>query len=618
MSLFSCFALHKPYFYKLLHLLTLFRICMIQGHSFHIPVMGLGFTIDSPVKVAHYGISSVVALANDSLIEQMREFYCRQFSLPYTPIPRKEPDYRSARIREYLNTLDIIVRNKIEEVRNSVHNHGAEFEKYIDLLPEMSEVKKSFNRLVHGKCDVNTIWQWAKEHLVPGNIDVNIMTKLDKENFHKGEKLPQEYNDAHAALRGFATSNLRSSIVLSAGLNPYLYSYMEQFPDFYPDSEGVLRKKIILKVSDYRSALIQGKMLAKKGLWVTEYRVESGLNCGGHAFATDGYLMGPVLEEFRVNRQTLSATLHDIYVKGLTDKGISLPEHPFPLLVTAQGGVGTAEEHQLLLEHFEVDSVGWGTPFLLVPEATSVDEDTLRLLADAREEDLYLSNVSPIGVPFNNVRNNTKDLEKEARILAGNPGSPCTLQHLKLFRDDAGNPICTASREYQQQKLAEADAALTDQDQLAKTRQNILDKVCLCVGLATSTKMAHGIDTKAEGTAVAVCPGPNLAWFDRVVSLSEMTNHIYGKGNIISRTDRPHMFINELRMYVDYLKHKMAEEPLNARAANQIRTFRDNLLKGIDYYHVLFDQVKERFNTGTQQIKSQLSGIQREVSGWEI
>ena len=41
---------------------------MIQGHTFHIPVMGLGYTIDSPVKVAPYGISSVVALANDSLI----------------------------------------------------------------------------------------------------------------------------------------------------------------------------------------------------------------------------------------------------------------------------------------------------------------------------------------------------------------------------------------------------------------------------------------------------------------------------------------------------------------------------------------------------------------------
>lgn len=50
-------------------------------------------------------------------------------------------------------------------------------------------------------------------------------------------------------------------------------------------------KKVVIKVSDYRSALIQGKYLAKKGIWVSEFRIESGLNCGGHAFATDGYLL---------------------------------------------------------------------------------------------------------------------------------------------------------------------------------------------------------------------------------------------------------------------------------------------------------------------------------------
>ena len=65
-----------------------------------------------------------------------------------------------------------------------------------------------------------------------------------------------------------------------------------QFEDFYPNADGDIKKKIVLKVSDYRSALIQGKYLAKKGLWVSEYRVESGLNCGGHAFATDGLFNG--------------------------------------------------------------------------------------------------------------------------------------------------------------------------------------------------------------------------------------------------------------------------------------------------------------------------------------
>jgi hypothetical protein len=50
------------------------------------------------------------------------------------------------------------------------------------------------------------------------------MTKLDKENFDKNVPLPIEFNDAHAAVRGFANSTVASSLVLSAGMNPRLYS----------------------------------------------------------------------------------------------------------------------------------------------------------------------------------------------------------------------------------------------------------------------------------------------------------------------------------------------------------------------------------------------------------
>ena len=64
------------------------------------------------------------------------------------------------------------------------------------------------------------------------------MTKVDKDNYKKDEKLSIEYNDAHAALRGFANSDLESSLVLSAGMNPRLYSYIEQFDDFFPDESS--------------------------------------------------------------------------------------------------------------------------------------------------------------------------------------------------------------------------------------------------------------------------------------------------------------------------------------------------------------------------------------------
>jgi hypothetical protein len=582
--------------------------------------MGLGFTIDTPVKLAHYGIDSAVALADDSLIEKMREFYCRKFNFPYRPITTRDFDYRCERIKEYLNVLDRIVKKKFEELKKSALEKGSELEKFIDLLPDMSDLRKSFQKLTSNQYDVKKVWKWVKENLSPGSIQVNIMTKIDKENFRGKEKLPLEFNDAHAALRGFATSNLQSAVVLSAGMNPHLYGYMEQFPDFYPDEQGVFRKKIILKVSDYRSALIQGKFLAKKGLWVSDYRVESGLNCGGHAFATDGHLMGPVLEEFRVNRQTLSETIFEIYSQALKEKNLKVPGLPPELRISAQGGVGTSEEHRLLLEYYGVDSVGWGTPFLLVPEATNVDKATLKLLAEATEEDLYLSNVSPLGVPFNNVRNNTKDIEKAERVKAGNPGSPCTKQFLKIYRDEGGNQICTASREYQKEKLAEAEATITDPDELKKAKQNILDKVCLCVGLGTTALILNDLSIGPGSKAVAVCPGPNIAWFNRTFSLKEMIGHIYGKYNIITRTDRPHMFINELKMYVDYFRNKTTENisGANPRILGQLKVFRENLLNGIDYYKSLFGNIKEKYNVKLEQLNQELDTITSDLKSIQL
>jgi hypothetical protein len=47
-------------------------------HSFHIPVMGIAFTIDSPFKVARYGITSAISIIEDNLIEVMRKYYYQQ------------------------------------------------------------------------------------------------------------------------------------------------------------------------------------------------------------------------------------------------------------------------------------------------------------------------------------------------------------------------------------------------------------------------------------------------------------------------------------------------------------------------------------------------------------
>src|ERR1041385_809056 len=256
-----------------------------------------------------------------------------------------------------------------------------------------------------------------------------------------------------AALRGFALSNLESSIVFSAGLNPRLYSYCESFPDFFPDKNGQLKKKIIIKVSDFRSAHVQGKFLAKKGLWVSEFRIESGLNCGGHGFATDGSLLGPVLEEFHLRKQELTEELAELCQQAFQQKKITgFAERP-SLRITVQGGIGTGNENKFLLDHYKVDSTGWGSPFLLVPEVTNVDEETLQQLASAKTEDYFLSEASPLGIPFNNFHKSSSEAQRQKRIEKGRPGSPCYKKFLAFNTEFTEKPICTASRQYQDLKI---------------------------------------------------------------------------------------------------------------------------------------------------------------------
>ncbi len=563
-------------------------------HKFHIPVMGLAFTIDTPLKVAQYGINSVVSIVDDDLIEKMRKIHSQKNDIDFVPVSTKEKDFRAKRITLYLNLLDELVKKNFIIFKENIINKELELEKYYEILPDHSELKQPLNHYSKGLINKNEIKFLLDEFMQPGSIDVNIMTKVDKTNFDKSGQLPIYYNDAHASLRGFAESNLNSSVILSAGMNPKLYSYFESFHDFFPDGNGYLKKKIILKVSDFRSAIIQGKFLAKKGLWVSEYRIESGLNCGGHAFATDGYLIGPILEEFKTNRSFLINTIHKIYTESLLKKNIAFNEEPPELRITAQGGVGTFEENNFLLDYYQLDSVGWGSPFLLVPEVTNVDKKTLELLCNAKEEDLYLSNTSPLGVPFNSLRGNTKDAEKEEKALQGKAGSACPKKFLISDIEFSEKPICTASVKYQSQKIEQVNASSISKIEKEKAYNKIIDKTCLCMGLALPALELNNGVSKVDGVGTAVCPGPNMAYFSSIVSLNEMVNHIYGRINIITHTTRPNMFMKELKLYLTYLEDKISSIDLPA-SVNQIKYFSafvTNISDGIEYYKQLFADAK--------------------------
>lgn len=581
-------------------------------HSFHIPVMGISFTIDTPIKVAMYGISSVVSLVDDVIIERMNEYYSNKFELPFQAINNKVEDFRAKRITNYLNTVDTIVKKKFENLKRSFEEKQGEFEKYMEMLPDFSKLKQNF--LKNFKTDQlkQDVVSWISENLVMGAIDVNIMTKLDKPNFKGKDQLNSEYNDAHAALRGFVNSNLSSSVILSAGMNPKLYSYIADFDSFYPDAEGNLEKKIILKVSDYRSAIIQGKFLAKKGIWVSEYRIESGLNCGGHAFASDGYLMGPILEEFKKNKQTLIKEVFETLKVALESKDRVVPNNFLDMRITYQGGVGTSQEHSYLLEKYNLDSVGWGSPFLLVPEASTVDRDTFKILQQAKEKDLYLSHVSPLGVRFNSVKGTSNDLIRNAKIAMGNPGSPCPKKFLALQNDEKGKPICKADRRYQAKRIAELNELNLSEEEYEKRFNQITVKTCLCEGLSNAAIALNGLKAKGVDQGVAICPGPNIAYYSKEISLKEMVGHIYGKVNVVDTENRPNVFLKELSMYIDYFLEKLEEmkESYTKKSEKYLNTFKNNLNDGITYYKRLFADSNNSFKEANSILLSKISDFQ--------
>ncbi|HNW73581.1 MAG TPA: hypothetical protein PKN44_08140 [Bacteroidales bacterium] len=586
----------------------------INPHSFHIPVLGIGYSIDTPVKVAHLGISSVISLLDDMLIEKLRAFYSKKFDLPFQAISKKIDDFRAKRITAYLNMVNKIAHDKFEELKTTCDQKSSEFSKYIDLLQDSSALKQKFEQFKQDWDNLD-LKDWIHENLSMGSIDVNIMTKVDKENYKDHVKLPAKYNDGHAALRGFVNSDLNSSVVLSAGMSPRLYNYLETFDDFYPDTNFTLKKKITLKVSDHRSALIQGKYLAKKGLWVSEYRIESGLNCGGHAFPTNGFLLGPVLEEINRNREDLIYQTFELLKVALKAKNRPCPENALEIKITAQGGVGTFEEHQFLTDQYQIDSVGWGTPFLLVPEVVNVDEQTLDLLCKAREEYLFISDISPLGVPFNNLKGNTKDKEKETYIHQNTPGNPCHKKYAALNNEFGEPTLCTASRKYQKLKIEELKASGLPDDEFQAEYRKIVNKSCICVGLGTSALLVNELDTSVEKKGVSICPGPNMAYFSEVMTLKEMVDHIYGKINIISRNDRPNMFIKELTIYIDYLRKKMNETslPWTKKQQEYFADFRDNLCNGIQYYKELFSQVKTTLFDKKKKLISDLEVCELEL-----
>ena len=556
-------------------------------HSFHIPVMGTGHSVDTPIRVAPFGISSVISLVDDLLLEKIRKYYAEKYGLPYHKIAKDDEDGRAKRISAYLNVVHEIVQKKMEEIKHQPFFENNNKKKYFELLPEDSMLKQKYSKLLKMKaCDErNDLEKDLTLNMKPGFIDVNIMVNVDRIRFNKnGDPLGKEFTDAKAGLRGYANSCLHSSIVFSAGFNRSLYSYISKFRDFYRDKMGRIKKRIILKVSDFRSALIQGKFLAKKGLEVYEFRIESGLNCGGHSFASNGILLPKLLKEFKEKRKSLVAEFKPLIQKYYKKMGWEYPEsamniHP---LITVQGGIGNHGEACRLKKDFGMDLTGWASPFLLVPEVTCVDDSTRELLRQARAENLYLSDVSPLNIPFNNVYGTGSELWTQKKAMEGRPGSPCPKKILVSNTEFTKKPICLASRKYQAIKLKEIANTGISTDEKERLQEKVVVKNCICDHLGNGALIALGIADE-QNAPQSICPGPNIEWFNKFYTLKEMVDHIYGRGSSLVSSKRPHMFAKEIEMYMDDFEKKVLSFSHTKKEIITMREYKKNLEEGLDF-----------------------------------
>ena len=557
--------------------------------EFHIPVMGTGFTLDSALRVARFGLSTVISLVDDRLIERVRRHHARALGVNAAAIGGTEEDARARRITAYLDLVHDEVARQMAAIRAEPLEPGTDKWRYFSLLPERSSLKARFH--AWEALPAGPLREEAGRGLAaamePGDVGVNIMTKLDAQRpAPAGEARPEE-SDAKAALRGFARSRLDGKLVFSAGINPALYSYLEQFPCFSRDAAGRVRKPVVLKVSDLRSGLIQAKFLAKKGIEVAELRVESGLNCGGHVFPTEGKLLGPILQQFKEERDGCPAIFEPLLEQHAAAHGrvLHASARNRRIAVTVQGGVGTHGEMRRLIDHYGADAVGWATPFLLVPEVVVLDEQTRSRLAAAGEEDLYVSDASPLGVRFMNLRGSSAEEWSRSRIDAGTPGSPCPKGYVKTNREFGDEPICTASADYQGKKVASLGYQQPPRwDEANEEVRAIYAKQCICDQLGNGTLRALGVTAKEP--PVAVCPGPNLAWFDRTYSLDELVDHIQGRGPPLTPARRPHMFANELQLYLARFD-ELSRTAVGPKGERAVEAFREGLLSGLEHYAAL-------------------------------
>jgi len=95
-----------------------------------------------------------------------------------------------------------------------------------------------------------------------------------------------------------------------------------------------------------------------------------------------------------------------------------------------------------------------------------------------------------------------------------------------------------------------------------------------------------------------------------------MAGHIYGKINLLNKTDRKNMFVKELSMYIDYFKNKVGDIqiPLDAKQKKSLESFKSNLNEGIEYYKGKFSGLKLKLGGVKTKIVSDIENLEKELN----
>ena len=128
------------------------------------------------------------------------------------------------------------------------------------------------------------------------------------------------------------------------------------------------------------------------------------------------------------------------------------------------------------------------------------------------------------------------------------------------------------------------------------------------MGLAATADINYGFENR-ERKGVSIFPGPNMAYFSKELSLSEMAHHIYSDLKGVVRADRPNMFVNELGMYLTFFSEKIEEHKNNWDKASEkkLTAFAENMNEGINYYKGMFNSIGDTFVDAKESVTNSLN-----------